>query len=179
MEFDTPEEYWQYEMIRQRLLNGVTHAAPQPDPAPEPRPTTEEEAVDPDQEIVLVVKDGDGMTAAPGPEVPPAPLPPAKRKRPTSVYVTESEAQAIRLLRQHPEGLTSAQIALIIGKSHDITVQVMSKLRASRPYKGISTPLVTRIGRKYLVTTLGRHITLKTTDRPTYFNRQLGWHEEF
>lgn len=149
-----------------------------PDSLPDPGLLLpDEEVIDPDQEIVLVVKDGDGMTAAPGPEVPPAKLPP-KRKRPTSVYVTESEAQAIRRLRQHPEGLTSAQIAPILGKSHDITVQVMSKLRASRPYKGISTPLVTRIGRKYLVTTLGRHITLKTTDRPTYFNRQLGWHEE-
>lgn len=157
----------------------IVIAPADPPPASASRLATEEEAVDPDQPIPLFVKDDDGMTAAPGPDPAPAlPVVQALRakKRPGEVYVTDIESQVLRLLRQHPEGLTSPQIAKLL----DITVSKASvtvwRLRAERPTKDTTTPLVTKVtDGRHLVTALGKGLRLIVVKRPNYDNAKVGW----
>jgi hypothetical protein len=131
---------------------------------------TEEEAVQPDGELALFVKD-DGMTAAPGPA-----MPKPKPKRPSTVYLTAQEAEALRLLRQHEDGLTTPAIARIIGKSVDNTAAMMWRLRTQRPGPDTTTPLVTKIsGGRFRVTALGKNLKLIITKRPNSENRKQGW----
>lgn len=118
-----------------------------------------------------------GMSSAPGPEVPETPKP-APRRRPTSVYVTEEEDASVRLLRQHPEGLTAAQIGKVIGKPNNSTAVILWRLRTKRPSNDTTLPLVTKVSNgRHRVTALGSKINLKISGRPNYENRKLGWGE--
>lgn len=180
MEFNTPEEYWQYEMLRQRLQSGVVHESGRMDgvvhiaPQPESRLTSEEEAVDPDQEIVLAVKDNGGMTAAPGPKMPASPK--TRRPRPHEVYVTDIEGQVLRLLRQHPDGLNSNQIARLLGVTVSKASITAWRLRAERPSMDTTTPLVTKVtDGRHRVTALGEKLRLIVVKRPKPENDRIGW----
>lgn len=118
-----------------------------------------------------------GMSSAPGPEVPETPKP-ANRRKPTSVYVTEEEASSLRLLRQHPEGMTAAQIGKVIGKPTNTTSVILWRLRTKRPSNDTTLPLVAKVSNgRHRVTTLGSNIRLKISGRPNYENRKLGWEE--
>ena len=118
-----------------------------------------------------------GMSSAPGPEVPETPKP-ANRRRPTSVFVTEEEAASVRLLRQHPEGMTAAQIGKAIGKPSNSTAMILWRLRTKRPSNDTTLPLVTKVSNgRHRVTALGSKINLKISGRPNYENRKLGWGE--
>lgn len=154
-------------------------AAADPPPASASRLTAEEEAVAPGDTLPLFVKDDDGMTAAPGPDPAPA-LPVVQalkaKKRPSEVYVTDIESQVIRLLRQHPEGLTSPQIAKLLDTTVSKASVTVWRLRAERPTKDTTTPLVTKVtDGRHLVTALGKGLRLIVVKRPNYDNAKLGW----
>ena len=156
----------------------IVIAPADPPPASALRMPTEEEDVDPHQEMALFVKD-DGMTTGPGMPVPALAkitVGPAKAKRPNEVYVTEVESQVLRLLRQHPDGLTSSQIATLL----DMTVSKASvtvwRLRTERPGKDTTTPLVTKVtDGRHRVTALGKNLKLIVVKRPNFDNVKLGW----
>lgn len=113
----------------------------------------------------------------PAPEAPAPEAPAPKRKsRPTSVYLTEEEAQVLRLLRQHSDGLTSTEIAKIIGKPLNATSALLWRLRVHRPYEDTTTPLIIRVSSgKNRVTALGEGLKIMTARRPNYENFKLGW----
>ena len=153
----------------------IVIAPADPPPASALRLPTEEEAVDPDRAIALFVKD-DGMTTGPGVPVPA--LPRLKTKRPSEVYVTDIESQVLRLLRQHPVGLTSPQIAEYL----DVTVSKASvtvwRLRVERPARDTTTPLVTKVtDGRHLVTALGKSLRLVVVKRPNFDNTRIGWND--
>jgi hypothetical protein len=137
------------------------------DPAPAPRATTEEEAIDPGQEISL-------FTIREMEEAAPA----ARRRRPTSVHLTDEEAQALRHLRENPEGITTAALAQTLGKAVNVTAAIVWRLRTKRPSTDTTTPLVNKVSNgRHRVTALGRSVKIMVTERPALENRKLGWEE--
>lgn len=147
------------------------------DPDPAPRMASEEEAVRPGDTLSLFVKDEE-MTAAPAPvqDDRDDDALRSRTRRPTEVYVTDIENRVLRLLRQHPEGLTSPQIA----RHLDVTVSKASvtawRLRAERPFRDTTTPLVTKVtDGRHRITPLGRSLRLIVVKRPNHDNAKLGW----
>lgn len=114
---------------------------------------------------------------SPEPRVPTeTPNPKNSRSDRSSVFVTEDEARIIRLLRQHPEGMTSRQVADRIGLPLNVTSQIIWRLRTQRPARDTTTPLSVKItAGRHLLTPLGKNLKLLIAARPAYENRNIGW----
>lgn len=166
MEFSTPEEYWQYEMLRRGLEGGVTHQATAMEGITVTAPAA--------PEVLEVV-----------PEVPEAhqPAPPGNRRtrmlnRIGAVYVTPQMNDAIELLRMNPAGLTTRELVVAIyGEPKDGDEETMAAL--VRTYSRVVNKAVRETGtvRKvkgtltYVLTDLGRVAPLKVHPRPWNHNR--------
>lgn len=136
---------------------------------PAPARLAAEETVAPGDTISLFVKEEETAVVERQPSKP-------KPKRPTEVYVTDIENQVIRLLRQHPEGLTSPQIAQLLNITVSKASVTVWRLRAERPTKDTTTPLVTKVtDGRHLITTLGKNLKLIVVKRPNHENLRVGW----
>jgi hypothetical protein len=129
--------------------------------------------------VVVAVAPAVHAAPLPDPTIPgllvPAPTT-VTRSRPRSVYVTENEINIMRVLRQFPDGITSAEVAELLDADPNHTSANISQLRTKRPYKDAGDPLVVPVtGGKFKVTVFGMRVKLIVAGRPMKPNRDIGW----
>lgn len=114
-----------------------------------------------------------------GMEIPGGPAAPGatpRRSRSRSVYLTESEADILRVMRQFPDGITTPEIATLLDVQVNHVSAHLWRLRTQRPYADTTDPLVVKVkDKRFRVTPLGMRLKLLVATRPMAHNHKLGW----
>lgn len=161
-------------MIMGEQATARVKAAPVPTmPLAAPAPPTPMIEGEPDEDD----GDGDEAEAAAGmlPMAIPAPKPP-RRRRPGTVHLTERECRVLAVVREHPNGITSAAVAGILSMPVSQVSLAMWNLRAMRPSKDTETPLLSKISfGRHRATELGMSVRVVVSKQPARDNRKTGW----
>jgi len=110
------------------------------------------------------------------PGTPAAPEASPRRSRPKSVYLTDSEADILRVIRRFPDGITTPEIATLLDVQVNHVSAHLWRLRTQRPYADTTDPLVVKVkDKRFRVTPLGVRLKLLVATRPMAHNHELGW----
>ena len=84
-----------------------------------------------------------------------------RRRGPSKCYLSAKEHEVMGVLLEHPNGITSEDVAILLGVTRSAASSTLNRIRVLRPHeKGPTDLLVRRIpGHLYRITELGLELT--------------------
>lgn len=100
------------------------------------------------------------------------------KRQPSKCYLTQREYETISVLLQHPEGITSEDVATLLGVTHSAASSTINRIRNVRGHANHPDLLINRmVGGLFVVSPLGQRLTYIPVSKrqAPALNRQLGW----